>query len=361
MTPTPTLQQLLQQVAPQALNQQGLLLETLGQLNSAAPPPWYLRILIALSAWLAALLFLVFLFLGGWVQEERSAWLVGLLFIGAALVLHRLNRRQEGLFLSQFALAFSMAGHVLFISGLYEETDSVLLTCAGILLLELVLLLAYKEFLHRLLAVQLACLSLAWLCMESPVPELLHPLIISLAVLSLLAWHWEAWHQPGWRQALYLPLAYGCASSLVAILLLSLLSHGEYARLLSSWWLSSVGLGIILLFLQQRYLQRLHLRLSYAGQFLLVGGTLAGIVILAQTPGVIAALLLLLLGFERQRWPLVGAAILFALLFFSFWYYQLALSLLEKSIALTLGGVLVLLIYVIWRHYPTLWLRSMEK
>jgi uncharacterized membrane protein len=72
-----------------------------------------------------------------------------------------------------------------------------------------------------------------------------------------------------------------------------------------------------------------------------------------QTPGVIAALGVLLLGFHRRSVVLLGMAVLFILVFGVGYYYDLQLSLLAKSLALLGSGLVLLgLRLFILRRFP---------
>jgi uncharacterized membrane protein len=92
-------------------------------------------------------------------------------------------------------------------------------------------------------------------------------------------------------------------------------------------------------------------------------GGLAGVTVFAalaltalltfRTPGVIAALGVLMLGFHRRSVVLLGMAVLFVLVFGVSYYYDLGLSLLAKSLALLGSGLLMLGLRIfIARRFP---------
>jgi uncharacterized membrane protein len=64
--------------------------------------------------------------------------------------------------------------------------------------------------------------------------------------------------------------------------------------------------------------------------------------LLYQAPGVIAAVIVILLGFQRNNWFLMGLAFIFFLLFYISYYYYLDVTLLMKSITLMSAGVILL-------------------
>jgi Domain of unknown function (DUF4401) len=72
-----------------------------------------------------------------------------------------------------------------------------------------------------------------------------------------------------------------------------------------------------------------------------------------HTPGVIAAIGVLLLGFHRRSVVLLGMAVLFILAFGVGYYYDLQLTLLAKSLALLGSGLVLLgLRLFILRRFP---------
>jgi uncharacterized membrane protein len=61
-----------------------------------------------------------------------------------------------------------------------------------------------------------------------------------------------------------------------------------------------------------------------------------------STPGIMAAIALLVLGFDQRNRILIGLAVVFLVKFFSVYYYSLRMTLLEKSIVLVASGLALL-------------------
>lgn len=79
--------------------------------------PWYLKMLVAVGAWMAAGCFLAFLQIGNVISFETEPLVgAGTLFIAAATALRYFKRT---LFPIQFALATSIAGHAMMLAGAY--------------------------------------------------------------------------------------------------------------------------------------------------------------------------------------------------------------------------------------------------
>ena len=83
-----------------------------------------------------------------------------------------------------------------------------------------------------------------------------------------------------------------------------------------------------------------------------MGGTIFISLLFYQTPGIIAAAIVMILGFQRGNRVLMGGAILFFTLFLVAYYYHLELNLLMKSIALTSSGLALLGLRWILKQLP---------
>jgi hypothetical protein len=148
--------------------------------------PWYISLLLGTAGWIAGLFVLAFV--GG--LFHRAGALVGApLLIAAAWGLYRVDR--EGAFVSQLALALSVAGQVLAVFWLGETFFKSSRSIAGIafaaLALQLALLVLMPNRLHRTMSALFA--------------------VIAWAVLV----RYGLWDEPVWdarrKEALPLPLA----------------------------------------------------------------------------------------------------------------------------------------------------------
>jgi hypothetical protein len=96
-----------------------------GLVSGAEPPvgelesPWYVRLMLGVVAWIAALLLLLFVAAAlAWIIRSKPASLfTGLSMLGLAWWLLWKFGKQD--FMSQFALAVSFAGQVLFAVGVF--------------------------------------------------------------------------------------------------------------------------------------------------------------------------------------------------------------------------------------------------
>jgi uncharacterized membrane protein len=86
-----------------------------------------------------------------------------------------------------------------------------------------------------------------------------------------------------------------------------------------------------------------------------VGATVLLGLLTLSTPGLIAAVAVLTLGFDRRNRILIGIAAVFLVKFASVYYYSLRMTLLAKSVVLVASGVLLLAAraYVYLRYKPS--------
>ena len=121
-----------------------------------------------------------------------------------------------------------------------------------------------------------------------------------------------------------------------------------------SWWITTVGLWVLLALV----MVRIAGSLGHGWKSRPVLMLLAGVGVLAVTahnsPGILGALLVLGLGYQRRDRLLSGLAVLFLAVFLSAYYYHLELTLLEKSAALAASGaVLLLFAFLLKKTAPT--------
>ena len=310
-----------------------------------ADTPWYVRLLISLSAWIAAWLLIGSLSLANLIDSGLNSMVIGLVFCAVAVGLRR--GLPYSIFFSQAALAVSLAGQLLFTVGVGQETNQVWPAAFAAIILALILIPLYPDTLHRFLSTLIACGSAFIILFDLDLPEASHLLIILFALGTVWLWQNEARLTTISPLAqIYRPIGYALPMTLFAFLCFSLNDWLE----IEWWWISGLGLGAILLGLEYQ-LCHTYGQASAANPYglprqaalWLYGGTILLLFPAYQTPGLFAALLILVLGFQRSNRLLMGLAIAFLALFLGGYYYNLTLTLLLKSYVL-LGSGLILLI-----------------
>lgn len=293
---------------------------------------WYIRVLVGFSAWIAAILFLASLFGLHLIDSPTKTMVVGLVFIFITLFI---RRGSDHPFLNQLAFALSLAGQSLLVGEIGFETDSLFFAAIAALVLESVLLIAYPDPIHRFFSVIFSFTAIVALLYDLDIPDMIHLLILLAASGVLVGWEREATFLAGDYAEFFAPVGYGLTTVLFFLLIPSILPDLP----VSSWWTSTVGLLAFLLILEAHLLAFYQVAVTQPiGMILLIGTALVSIPFYAA-PGVIAALLVLLLGFQRGNRLLMGMAFTFLAVFLTAFYYYLDLTLLTKSIILLISGI----------------------
>ncbi|MEZ4661134.1 MAG: DUF4401 domain-containing protein [Caldilineaceae bacterium] len=311
----------------------------IGQQLSEPNPPWYIKTFVGVSAWLAAFFIILFLSLGGVIDRAGPMMLIGGLFCAAALALKWMARRS--IFAGQLAFAVSLAGQGLLIAGTGMWTESTTAAALAALALEAVLFVAYPDTMHRLISVAAMGAALLVLLVEHELPDGIHLMIALFAACALFVWRNEPSLRGSPRLAAYWPAAaYGTLLVLAALCVLPLVGFLDTTK----WWISVAALGLGLLYLWDQILGELEIpRQSAAALWLLAG---VGLLLAPtyQTPGILAALMGLLLAFWRSNNLQMGLSSAFLLFFIGAYYYNLDFTLLEKSYILMGTGAALLVV-----------------
>jgi hypothetical protein len=279
---------------------------------------------------------------------------IGVIALVVAFVLYQAARESEAL--QQFALACSMAGQVALAIGCSDWFSWRDASLAGfVLMLQLALTAIMNNPLHRFLSACFAVIAAYWWLVQ------LHAMPLGGVLLAAgvtLLWLTE----PGWvaaRQArLWRPVAY-------ALVLGLLFWHAMYSL---DWdfgwraqerplgmptWSASLAYLVCLVtatgVLARRHAPQARLRWMAAALCVAAAAWLA--------PGLMAALLVLLLGQAAGNRILVGLALLAAVWYLGAYYYQMHISLLQKSWVLMGSGAALLGLRAVlsywWREAAT--------
>ena len=329
-----------------------------GEQPPRSPPasPWYVRAMLGVAGWIGAL------FLAGFVgaafsfimDDAASATIAGAVFCAIALGLFM--RFDGNDFVDQFALVISLLGQVMLIIGLAQflkpEEAAFYLALAAV---EVGLVLAVPNFLHRVLAACGAAIALALAINRMQLHGLTAPVLC-----AGLVWIWldpARWATGGrlWR-----PIGYGLVLALILVETFRLAGGpGLFGmRAEAPSWISMHGplIGRALtaallvwvafaLARRESFAAGSRVTLAACGAALLVGLLSLG------APGFASALIVLLLGFAAGNRLLLALGILSLLGFVSHFYYSLHATLLEKSGLMAATGILLLAAWFLLRRY----------
>ncbi len=313
-----------------------------------APSP-HVQAFAAAAAWLATLFLYGALACAGGLRE--GLWIpVGLAGCIAATLL---RRGVAGVFPEQVALSASLTGEVLAIAGVAEGTGSAAATAAAALVLEGALLLLYPDAAHRAISaagaaiaslVLVGCLEVAWLGEVA---------VAGLGAAVGAVWLSRPRDTAGRWDVLREPVRLGLVAALFSALFVSVLAPdfrpGEGDR----WWfrpgpVATACLAGALLVLVLRVLRESAVPPASRAGIAALAGTAAVGALTLRAPGVVAGTGVLVLALRCRSRPLLGAGIVFLLLFGSAFYYWLEVTLLDKSLALLGSGAVLLILWFLF-------------
>lgn len=327
------------------LNQAGVI-ERKPPIAGTTESPWYVKVLLAFSGWLAAIFLLGFIGVGFKfvLNNSTTAFIIGSLMIGGAFTILRIPKNE---FVEHLALAISMAGQALVVFAIFDvENHNEKVAWLLVALLELPLAILMPNFVHRAFSSFVAAFALSLTMPYSGWPYLVSGLIMLLAALCWLNELRSPRHMKK-RQA----IGYGLVLALISLKGLALFGFRTiyYWRasqtkdeLWSQPWIGEVLTGSVTLFvvwyLLKRYGRSISERLSITT--LLV--TLIFCAVSFKVQGITVGMVIMLLGFAGSNRVLLGLGILSLLFYISSYYYLLDTTLLAKSLNLFVVGLVLL-------------------
>jgi hypothetical protein len=304
----------------------------LSRLASRDREPWFVKLFLAIGAWIAAIFFLFFLEIAGLIDDTPTTLLTwGLVFLVSAITVRRMG---ENVFLTQLALVISGLGQAFLIVGSAQLSNSdhaFALAAIASVVLSLVLYKVYPDDLHRFLScLASAGLITAWI-LEREAWDLIHlETLIEVVILGIVfLYHSE--------RLLLRPLGYAMAVSLPANLFLVLLPDGIGE---APWWPANLVLAIAIVWLFQ-WIAGGWNHLHHEPLMIAVLATVG--LATFTTPGLLAALGLAVLGYARNDRYLLAIGIAFFPIFIVVSYYEWQMTLLAKSWVMIGSGAILLL------------------
>ncbi|MBX3723504.1 MAG: DUF4401 domain-containing protein [Turneriella sp.] len=332
-----------------------------GLAQGTLPPPtppgqaWYIRAMLVLSGWLAAVFLLLFLgFLSVAIFDKPAVALVlGICIFAGAYAMMR--HAGQGDFLQQLSLATALAGKVLFLYGLARLIQgNITAFWIQMAAVEIILIVALPSYIHRVVCTLGAATAVSGLLFE------MHALPLSTALASLLfVFLWLGERRWAGRESALAPVAIGMALVLTLWDAPALMKSGETVKLLAPGQNLTRHVALILeaaawLGLTGGMLQRAGIApASTAGITVLITAAAAA-AFAWWAPGLLPALMVLVVGFGSGQRFLLGLGLLSLAAFLSGYYYNLEATLLVKSIVLGVsGGVMLLLRFALGRSGGT--------
>jgi len=319
---------------------------TVGNMPEAqeAHTPWYVRVMLGIAGFIAAVFLLGFVGVGlAFVLESKIASLAaGFMMIAAAYAVFRATPHSD--FGSMFALAVSFTGQALVVYGVWgmlnERSAQPWVAIAAI---EAILALFMPNFIHRVVSAYAAVLASA-LALASSGAEGVAGGLVALAVAGL----WLNEVRFARQHAVVTPIGYGLTLAFIQVegsnftsrsVMAILGSHGQ------TWampWMGEALVAAAFLFAVWTLLRRAEWTLSESKSVLSLAIAAAIGAASFKAPGVAGGLMIVLVGFANGNRLLAGLGIAALLYYVSSYYYLLDATLLAKAGVLAASGVVLL-------------------
>ena len=334
--------------------------------SSTVSTPWYIQLLLTLSGLFSGALITGFLMVvfGNTLRDTLMKLILSGLLLLVSFVLFNLGlfKRQNPhtlhkpyAFSDGLAFALSLSAQVFLAVALVEQFEATLAVISTFMLLQLILLLVFKDTLHRFFSAFIALGCLVWLLSYFQLPELSAPLLALIAsVVSLpnskVRTTAKASDTPN-RYTLFRPLNY--ASTIVLLMVSVVFIVAENSQSIAgiagdfvyNYFLSQGLLIAVCLYVAHIILNQYSLKLtSKIGRLIALAVIGLGVVSI-YISGVLATSLVIVLAIANANKTLLALGIS-ALVGYIFWYYyQLDTSLLQKSGSLLAVSLVLFAIY----------------
>ena len=306
--------------------------------------PWYIRTMVGFGAWLASLLLIGFVGSIGFAADAGFV-IVGVLFIGGA-IFARMKSKND--FVVQSALASSLAGQALLAYGIVEisggnDFESVL---SIVIILNAILFFVFPDRTHRLLSILIATASIGFLLYAWKLNAVV-PVLGPLAAAAMVFFYKRQGASiTRGKGDLIRPLITGLMLTAFGFLLLSTVYilpelRGEFA-FYPRPWISTILLGALLLYVGTQVWPQIGDVAGSPGMAVFYGLLLVITVCAWAIPGLLLALIVIMLGATSGNRVFIGAGIAFLVVFIATYFYGIQVSMLTKSISLVATGAAVL-------------------
>ena len=295
--------------------------------------PWFIQLMTGVGAWFTSMFFLAFILGSLLIASEYGAIFWGLVLIGAALFIDR--QFQDSLFAQQIALVTSIVGIILFVGGIGIISESLPFTTIVLIVVEIIMIIFFDSSIRRFLSTLVIIGAIVTLIYDG---EFWFGIsILSLIVMGLTIFMWKKPHSLDYWQkweAVHNPIAYALPIGLFALLLLPL--SDEFGNV--DGRLITIGFSILAFILALQIVKYYAPESSQQILPVLAMGIVLISIPTLPTPGILGAVIILMLGFWNHNYLLMGISVIFLGLFIIIFYYNLDTTLLNKSYLLLATG-----------------------
>ena len=309
--------------------------------------PWYVKILLAFSGWLAASFLLGFFFsLFSHLYKNIPLSLgIGSTLIVSAFFLLKMKSNE---FVEHLALALSLAGQILILIGVdryFHANDSAVIWLI-VASIQLILTFIMPNTVHRIASSFTAGIGFAT-ALFYYMGNLNLPILYSAGLMLITAWLWlNEFNYPKHIEKIR-AIAYGLVLALITLNVTKIFTPYmilgvRYTESTSfAWfqpWMGEVLFSTVTLYVVWTLLKRQQPTISNQTITLALIGTLLLSLLSLQAPGLIVGVMVILLGFSASNRILIGLGVLSLLFFISHYYYALNNTLMDKAITLFILG-----------------------
>lgn len=312
---------------------------------------WYLRVLTGAAAWVGAL-FLLATGLGivAAIVGERvdgAAVLLGLALLPVGLRLRRAVRSELG---RQAALVAIVAGQLLLVTGVGSLTNEMSVAALAALASSAVLVAIFDDPVYRFVGALAAMAAVLTIAIDWRVPYALGIVTGITGIATVVIWRGPA--VIGRHLRTLDPVAWAAVVALCGLLLTQTLIDVVFGRatqpasltsllLPATWPLATLFVGLLVWLAAQVAREHGASPSSPTPAIAMAAAVILGALTLA-TPAVPGALLLVVVGYDRRRAGVIVLGGVFLVVFLGLHYYSLALTLLQKSMLLSVSGAVCL-------------------
>ncbi|MFT6000801.1 MAG: hypothetical protein ACI81P_003265 [Neolewinella sp.] len=307
-----------------------------------------MKVLSILGAFLATIFFLGFVFIADGYESSVGLVITGLILLGASFVLSR--PKYAGLIADAFSVSFVTCGYLMLLVGLAEPLYSgQSIGLAGAVIAGIILV-AYENRIITFLATVTAAGCLLFLMSDDWGSTGVHGYVGITAILLTV---WFLFEGALLKAS---PLLNRRYNGIRTGLLLALLMGAYYLSDFNWWmvlerepnWYVSLLLiplvGLAAWQVLQQFVKEPSHRIAY------LAGVLTLLLPTVFAPAICAALLVLILSWRSGHRTGAAIAVIALIYFVSRYYYDLNLTLLTKSMILSVSGVLFLIAYRVLHH-----------
>lgn len=306
--------------------------------------PWYVKTLLAFSGWLAALFLLGFIGVGfAFIIESSAASVVaGSVMIAGAYAMLRMPKNE---FFEHIALAASLAGQALIIFSIFKITDrNDEVAWLLVALLQSSLAVVIPSFVHRVFSSAVAAYAFS-----AALSSLGAPYIVSGIIMFLVAWLWLNEFRYVQHMRKMRAIGYGLVLALIPLKATMLFGPGIFALRpgespSEQWvqpWMGEMLAAAVTLYVAWQLLQRYRQALNSRVAITVLVSTLILCVVSLEAWGITVGIMIMLLGYAGSNRVLLGLGIISLLFYISSYYYLLDATLLAKSQALLVVGLVL--------------------